>query len=312
MQASETDFEYANPKEVSEAEVNGIAGGIMDLIDIQDPNHSGEAISRPPEEEKEPVKPEPEEETDEEPEKYTIKWQGQDKEVTQAELFDLAQKGFDYTSKTQALASERDQLSPYVGLANILKSDPLKAQQIAAIISGQAQPPPQAQKQFDDPIEQLKWETKQEALAEIRQELANQLTPLHRQQVLNQVRQQVQSDPDYKEVHASIIEMVKSQPPAIQKAMYLQLDQDPASYVEAFQFYKERLQKPATTPLPKPIKTTSRAPILESGGVDTTEGVEGRAKADRVSKQKAKAFRSSDPMEIAKWIEQSGAIDHLY
>jgi hypothetical protein len=311
MDATQTDFEVPQSSDQVDGQLAGLAGGIMDLMDDTNPNASGTAASKPEETPAKPAEPTNEEEpaSDEEPEKYTIKWQGQDKEVTQAELFDLAQKGYDYTSKTQSLAQERDQLAPYVGLANILKSDPIKAQQIAAIISGQPQP---AQKTFDDPIEQLKWETKQEALAEFRQEMAQQMTPIHRQQALNQVRQQVQSDPDYQQVHAAIIEMVKSQPPAIQKTMYLQLDQDPSAYVEAFQFHKQRLQKPATTTIPKPVKTTSHAPILETGGVAAPEGVEGKAKAEKISKLKAKALREGNTMAVADWLKASGAIDHLY
>lgn len=43
-------------------------------------------------------------------EKVTIKVQGQDKEVTQAELVELAQKGDDYTAKTQKLAEDRKKM----------------------------------------------------------------------------------------------------------------------------------------------------------------------------------------------------------
>jgi hypothetical protein len=309
MEATQTDLEVPQSSDQVDGQIEGIAGGIMDLMDDPNPNASGTAISKPVEES--PTEPLEEVTEPEEPDKYTIKWQGQDKEVTQAELYDLAQKGFDYTSKTQALASERDQLAPYVGLANILKSDPIKAQQIAAIISGQPQQPKEQPKHFDDPIEQLKWETKQEALAEFRSEMQAQMTPIHRQQALNQVRQQVQADPDYAVVHAAIIEMVKLQPPSIQKTMYLQLDQDPSAYVEAFQFHKERLQKTTAT-LPKPVKTTSRAPILESSGVAAPEGIEGKARQERISKQKAKALREGSTTAIADWLKSSGAIDHLY
>jgi hypothetical protein len=318
MQATETDIEYPQSTDQVDGQVDGIAGGIMDLLDDPNPNASGIVKAKPAEPEAvvadttTDVKTTTEDETDE-PDKYTIRWQGQDKEVTQAELLDLAQKGFDYTQKTQALAQERDNLAPMQGLATLLKSDPIKAAQIAAILSGQA---PQAQpvkQTFDDPIEQLKHEMKNEALTELRREMQQNLAPMQRQQVLNQVKMQVQSDPDFQEIHAQIIEMVKAQPPSIQKTLYLQLDQDPSAYLETFQHLKDkRSQKPEPKEPPKPVKKESRAPILEAGGVEAPSGIESKAKTERISKLKVKALREGNPTAIADWLKASGAIDHLY
>ena len=315
MEANEVDVNYPQSSDHVDAQVDGIAGGIMDLLDDPDPNSSGIADVKPVETEPEvtpPVETPPVADTP----KHVIKWQGQDKEVSQDELITLAQQGYDYTQKTQALADERNQLAPIQGLATIIQNDPVKAAQIAAIISGQA---PQTQQEaaptkptFDDPIEQLKWETKQEALAEIRKEMSAQIAPMQRMQALNQVKQQIQADPDYPVVHQAIIDMVKSQPTAIQKTMYQQLDQDPAAYMDAFQFYKKNLATKATTTPPTPVKKETHAPILESGGVSTPDGIESKAKQERISKQKAKALRSGDPTEIASWLKSSGAIDHLY
>lgn len=319
MEATQTDVEYPQSSDQVDRQVDGLAGGIMDLMENPNPNTSGIVESKSAEtsaetkEETTETAEETEETTSEEPEKYTIKWQGQEKEVTQAELLDLAQKGFDYTQKTQALATERDQLAPYQGLANLIKSDPVKAAQITAILSGQALQAQPEKKTFDDPIEQLKWETKQEALAELRKEMAANIAPIHRQQALNQVRSQVQADPDYQEVHTKIIEMVKAQPPSIQKAIYLQLDQDPAAYLDAFQHFKQqKAQKPETTPIPKPVKKDTHAPILESGGVEAPAGIEKKAQAERLSKQKAKALREGSTSALADWLKASGAIEHLY
>ena len=320
MEARETDFQYVQPQEVVDAQVDGIAGGILDQLENKDPDHSGVAVPREATEEEVTPREEPEEETEEaeeaeepgeEPEKYSIKWQGQEQEVTQEQLLDLAQKGFDYTQKTQALAQERDNLAPYQGLANRIKSDPQLASQIAELLSGKTPQQEPEKPRFDDPIEQLKWETKQETLAEVRQEMQRNLTPLHRQQALNQVKAQVQSDPDYQEIHQKIIEMVQSQPPALQKTMYLQLDQDPRSYLEVFQHYKKQMA-PGSITLPKPVKKETRAPILESGGMEPAEGIRSKGKAERLSKQKAAALRSGDPLAIADWLQDSGAIDHLY
>lgn len=321
MEANEVDVNYPQPTGQEDGTVGSIANGIMDMLDNTAPNDSGVVEPKPAETSastEEDGKDEvPSSESTVEPDKYIIKWQGQDKEVSRDELINLAQQGFDYTQKTQALADERNQLAPIQGLATIIQNDPVKAAQIAAIISGQA---PQTQQEaaptkptFDDPIEQLKWETKQEALAEIRKEMSAQIAPMQRMQVLNQVKQQIQADPDYPVVHQAIIDMVKAQPPAIQKTMYLQLDQDPVAYMDAFQFHKKNLatKKTNTTP-PTPVKKETRAPILESGGVSPPDGIEAKAKQERISKQKAKALRSGDPTEIANWLKSSGAIDHLY
>lgn len=314
----EVDVEYPQSPDLVANQVDGIAGGIMDLMEDANPNASGTVIPAPAEDPADDGETpstdgeEPSEPEGDDPEKYTIKWQGQEREVTQAELLDLAQKGFDYTQKTQALAQQRDQLAPYEGLAKLMQSDPVKAGQIAAILSGQAPQQQQAApKQFDDPIEQLKWETKQDILAEVRREQAQALVPLHRQAALNQVRQQVQADPDYREIHQQIVEMVQSQPPAIQKTMFQQLDQDPQAYVEAFQFFKnKKTQQPPA--VPKPVKKETRAPILDSGGVAAPEGVASKEKAQRLSKQKAAALRTGDNDALANWLQDSGALEHLY
>ncbi len=304
MEANETDVNDLQPNSQEDGSVDGIADGIMDLLDNTDPNSSGKVEAKEVEEEvKEPEV--------EEPEKYTIKWQGQEKEVSQDELLDLAQKGFDYTKKTQDLALERDNLAPYVGLANRIKADPTLANQIADLVAGkQPQPKPEV-KTFDDPIEQLKWEIKQETLAEAKREISAAAIPMQRMQVLNAVKAEVQRDPDYAEIHQQIIDMVKSQPPAIQKTLYLQLDQDPQAYVETFQQFKNN-RASKVTETPKPLKTETHAPILESGGVTAPEGVESKAKVERISKMKAKALRSGDPTSVADWLKASGAIDHLY
>jgi hypothetical protein len=315
MEATQTDLENPQLTSQEDGTVDGIAGGIMDLLD-GDPNQAGTVTNKPAETPATEPEAEPETGTAEsadEPDKFIIKWQGQDKEVTQSELIDLAQKGFDYTQKTQAVSEKERELSPYIGLANLIKSDPTKANQIAAILTGQQAPQPQPEKKtFDDPIEQLKWETKQDILAEVRREQQAALIPLHRQQALNQVKAQVQADPDFKEVHQAIIDMVKGQPPTIQKALFLQLDQDPAAYVEAFQHFKNQKATKPTTTTPTPVKKETRAPILEAGGVESPTGIEGKAKAERISKMKAKAMRSGEPTAVADWLKASGAIEHLY
>ena len=58
--------------------------------------------------------PKPEEEKPEitpESRKFKLKYKGEEKEVDEPEAIELAQKGYDYTQKSQALAKEREELS---------------------------------------------------------------------------------------------------------------------------------------------------------------------------------------------------------
>lgn len=311
----EADVDYPQLDSQEDGRVGDLTNGIMDLLDNSDPNQAGTVEAKPdqPQEEVTEETPTEETETPDETQKYIIKHQGQDKEVTEQELFELAQKGFDYTKKTQELAAERDNLSPYVGLANTIKARPELAQKIADLIAGKQEAAHEATQQFDDPIEQLKYEIEQKASSVAEQKIQAALQPLQRMQVLNAVRSEVQRDPEYREIHQSIIDMVKSQPPSIQKTLYLQLDQDPQAYLEAFQhFKKQRGSTAEPTEAPKPVSRVTKAPILEAGGVSAPDSVQTKEKAERLTKMKAKALRSGDPKAISEWLGASGAIDHLY
>ena len=75
-----------------------------------------EAEAKPEQEapaEAEEAAPEPEAEAETKPEsrRLKLKYKGEEKEVEEAEAIELAQKGFDYTQKSQALAKEREELT---------------------------------------------------------------------------------------------------------------------------------------------------------------------------------------------------------
>jgi hypothetical protein len=105
--------------------------------------------------------------------------------------------------------------------------------------------------------------------------------------------------------------MVASQPPSIQKTLYLQLDQDPTAYMEAFQHFKQRKATPKDTTKSQIVKKEVKAPILDAGGVASSE-TGSTERRQRISKQKAAALRSGDPMAIGEWLKDSGALDHIY
>jgi hypothetical protein len=63
------------------------------------------------EDEEAPVQEQTQEEAKAEARRLKLKYKGEEKEVDEAEAIELAQKGFDYTQKSQALAKEREELS---------------------------------------------------------------------------------------------------------------------------------------------------------------------------------------------------------
>lgn len=312
MEARETDVEYPQDEGIVASQIDGIAGGIMDMIDNTSPLDGGTVESKGETEEvtKETTEETTEEtqevETPEEPQKYQIKWHGEEKEVTQEELIELAQKGFDYTKKTQDLATERDNLAPYVGLANQIKARPELAQKIAELLTGtqQTEQPP------SDPVDELKYEMKREAEQIADQKIKTAIEPLAQLQRINAVKAEVQRDPDYTKVQAEMLNLIKSQPPALQEQLARRLNEDIPTYLETFQFLKKKLA--TETKKPQAVKKETKTPILEAGGVESPQMADNKAKTERISKMKAKALRSGDPSEIASWLTESGALDHLY
>jgi len=127
----------------------------------------------------------------------------------------------------------------------------------------------------------------------------------------------VQADPDYQKIHGKIVAMVQAQPPAIQQTMWVQLDQDPVAYLQAYEHFKKTIakeEKQRQEGPPKPSggeRRETHAPVLETGGVAQPDAVEAKARQERIAKKKAKALRTGDPTVIADWLLSSGAIDHI-
>jgi hypothetical protein len=260
--------------------------------------------------EQQPEPPKKEEPPPELSTKRKIKRHGQDIEIDPSQEDSLISMGYDYTQKMQSLAAERDMITPYVGVVKAMQTDPVLAKKIAEHLSGTPEQP--QKQQFDDPIEQLKWETKQEALTEIRKEMQAQFAPLHRQSALQQVKSQVQADPDYQAVHNAIIEMVNGLPPAIQKTTFLQLDQDPKAYLETFADMKARIKTtpPAKQPdatTPTPVKREAKAPLLETPGTAPSESGESAAMNTRLKALNKKA-RNGDRHALGELLLLSGQI----
>lgn len=245
--------------------------------------------------------------------KRKLKVDGQELEVSEDEMVPLAQQGVKFTQKMQQLSQERDAMAPYQALLTQLKTDPNLSKHIADYWK----PREQAKPQFDDPIEQLKYEIKQEARADAQQLIQQTAAPMQRMQALNQIKQQFMADPDYAVVHQQIVEMVKSQPPSIQKNLYLQLDQDPQSYGELYHSLKSSLaSKPkptgttTETEISKTVKRTEKAPILESSNSAPAEDTV-KAQRAKIDKVKAKVLRSGSVEALQNFLEVGGFLDHM-
>jgi len=92
--------------------LSGIAG-LMDSAETEAvaEESEGEEVSETEAEQGEEQEGE-EQDTDSEEQSFTIKHDGKEVNLKQSEILELAQKGFDYTNKTMAVAEERKALEP--------------------------------------------------------------------------------------------------------------------------------------------------------------------------------------------------------
>jgi hypothetical protein len=244
--------------------------------------------------------------------KKKIKWQGQEVEVEPDKEIELLQKGFDYTQKTMQLQAERDLLAANIGLVKAVEQDPALRKKIAEHLKGapeaDEQPP-----QFEDPIEQLKWEVRQEVLKEVKEKYykpaAEQVEALTHQQSLDRVKLQVQADPEYQQVHGKIINYIKSLPPSLQQTTAYQLDQNPQAYLETYNHYRQKIianKKPEDVQKapPEPTKRETHAPLLESAN-DSVGEPDSKAQEKRV-KDLITRSRRGDNHALGALIELMG------
>ena len=297
--------------------------GAKALVDMFDKAPTAESEVKEPEIKETPKeeKTEPPKEEHKEPEqpvkrKFTdLKVDGEVKEleVDESEERELLQKGLHYTKEMQALREKERNLSPYEALIKQLQTDPSLNQHIASYYAKGKEPPKEEKAPtFDDPIDQLKYEIKQEARKEILGEIKKEFVePMSHQAIINRVRSECQADPMYREIQGEIVKYVQSQPPSIGRTLAMQLDQDPKAYLEVFQATKERLATTKTeTKLPEPIKKEEKAPILEKSGNDIPQPSDEKKKA-AIDKKKAKAFQSGSTEDLAAFLAAGGFVKHL-
>lgn len=201
-----------------------------------------------------------------------IKWNGQEVEVRPEQEVELLQKGYNYDQQMARIESERAKLAAYGGLVQAIEASPDIRLKVAQAL-GYQQEAPQAAPQFDDPIEQIKWEAKQEAVKEVNDRL---IAPLQQQQAqlaksqqLQAAYQSVAGDPYYHAVNEAMRKFVSELPVALQKPTFDQLNENPDAYLDMYRRERGRLiaTQPKTEPqaeVPPPTKRETKAPILES------------------------------------------------
>ena len=91
--------------------LSGIAGLMDSETEAVAEESEGEEVSESEAEQGEEQEGE-EQDTDSEEQSFTIKHDGKEVNLKQSEILELAQKGFDYTNKTMAVADERKALEP--------------------------------------------------------------------------------------------------------------------------------------------------------------------------------------------------------
>jgi vacuolar-type H+-ATPase subunit I/STV1 len=240
----------------------------------------------PPEDEPEELPPEDEPEElppEDEPEEFEdLVWNGQTKRVTKTELRELAQKGFDYTQKTQELAEQRRTIEAErqalkfhqeFQQANVQAITDLRALDLAIEAASQKD---WNQLKSTDPAAFMTEMMQLQNMRQQRQEVANWINNQQqqalqqqqakkleqRQQALQRVRQKI---PDYTdEVDRALDEYVRKQgfePWEIEQFF------DDRSAIMAYKAWKyDQLQakKPAlekkVSAAPKPIKPGSKTP----------------------------------------------------
>lgn len=314
--------------QVSDAELLGALGV---NIDDDEPQQAQAATpEKPPEATPPPAATPPATTPDpatQQQQRRKIKWQGQDVELEPDKEVELLQKGFDYTQKMQALAAERDLLTPHIGVVKAIQADPDLQRMIAEHLTGRPAETRREEKtpQFDDPIEQLKWEIRQDVLKEVEEKhvkpIQAQTQQMTHQQRLSSVKADVQADPLFAEVQqaitANVQAIAQTMGPEIAGNMYRQLDQDPNAYLKAYHSMrpiiaarKSQSQSPPASGgpppanRPEPTKREERAPILESANSAPTES-EARESNEKL-KSLNKRARAGDYRALGELLLKGG------
>lgn len=264
---------------------------------------------------------EKQEDTSAKGEKHKIKVQGEILEVTTEELVELAQKGEDYTRKTQALSEREKRVTGYEGLIHLVDTDPnfrhhVKGYDPLTVTDGEVKPVEEKEvepaptlevddKPPEDPVERVKWETRKEVLEQVAPVISALEAKVAKvEQGVTQVGPQVKRDVDpygdatQKALHAYL----KTLPDFTARTLYNSWNTDAKAYNEAYAWMRPMV-------VAKHQELQAEAQNTETNGVEKT--AEEKA-AEAAAVAAAPVVKESDTLvrketEKAPLLEAAGA-----
>lgn len=231
---------------------------------------------------------------------HKIKVRGEEREVPLSELKKLAEAGGDYTRQMQALAEQRRQVESLAALGEALRNDPGLRDHLSAY---QRQGQQQAAQPPADPIERIKWEAEQTALAKVQEHFGPMLQQMQHQQRIHTTLAQVRQDPLMQDVYGEIHGWLGAMPEEFRQETYQRLDTDPDFFVRTYTHFRDGVKgkkggegggntpapaqvQPDAPATPQPVKRETKAPLLEAPGAEQPEqGVK-----KRFSELKSRAY----------------------
>lgn len=167
--------------------------------------------------------------------KHKFKAADRELEVTEAELYELASKGVDYTRKTQALQQQWADVGTARHLWERAQSDPAFAQYLMAYGQPQAQPQAKQAPANDDPVAQFE----AEVAAKVLQQLAPALAPvqeLKQQQAVTSFLGQLQArdGEDFQAAYQGVGQYIQGLAPGVREATVSQIDRDPQAFMALY------------------------------------------------------------------------------
>ena len=250
--------------------------------------------------------------------KHRIKVQGEELEVTTEELVTLAQKGEDYTRKTQALSEREKRVTGHEGLIHLIDTDPnfrhhVKGYDPLTVTDGgektvkeEVKPIPSLEvddKPPEDPVERVKWETRKEVLEQVApviKALEDKLTTVEQgiTQVGPQVKREV--DPYGEATQKALHAYLKTLPDTTARTLFNSWNSDAKAYQDAYTWMRPMV-------IQKHQELTAAKEADDAGSEKTVEEKAAEAK-------KAAEATTSDTLvrketEKAPLLETSGAAD---
>lgn len=324
----------ASPEQTADEQFDGLMAAAADrMAGVQPPAPAPAAETT---QDAEPVEPEAKSEPQEEgPRLLRIKVNGEEMELPEDKLVALAQQGVDYTRKTQALSERSKQLEAWSAVIGRIQSDPQLQSRFKALFDdSQAQAPaqqPQGNEPPADPIDRLKWEIRQEVLAEVEgkiKPLAERPAQLEQAMTLQAFKSEIQRDPVYPQALKLVQQYVANQPEFAREALYQRLDRDPRAFLEVYGPARahalaqaqqaQQAREVQAAPEPKPaqvqrtVKPREAAPTLESAGGAPAAGVEStRRSQDLKTLTKRVRSNQADGQDLVAYLDLTGALKRM-